>query len=308
MRIIFAGTPVFARVALQQLMAAHEISLVLTPPDRPRGRGLKTWPSPVKELAVSQGLPVLQPSSLQAPGLADTLAAYHAEVIVVAAYGMILPPWLLAMPRFGCINIHASLLPRWRGAAPIVHALLAGDQSTGISIMQMDAGLDTGPVLMQAALAIAPQDTAQSLHDRLASLGAELIVDALHKIQVGPVTAMAQNEAAATYAAKISKADAKLGWILPAEHLERAVRAYNPYPVAELPFRNSSIKVWRASLISGLNGEPGTLLGVNSEGFVVACGRDALQIEELQQSGGRRLTARAFLAGHSISVGEHVAT
>lgn len=298
----------FARAALQQLMGAHEISLVLTPPDRPRGRGLKTKSSPVKELALSHGLPVLQPGSLQTPGLADTLGAYHAEVLVVAAYGMILPPWLLAMPRFGGINIHASLLPRWRGAAPIVRALLAGDKITGISIMQMDAGLDTGPVLMQATLAIEPHDTAQSLHDKLASLGAELIVDALRKIEAGAISAIAQNEVGATYAAKISKADAKLDWVLPAENLERAVRAYNPYPGAELPFQNAAIKVWRASLIPGLSAQPGTLLGVNGEGFVVACGRDALQIEELQQSGGRRLTAHAFLAGHPIGVGAQVAT
>ena len=303
MKIIFAGTPEFAAVALASLHAAgHDIALVLTQPDRPAGRGLTPAPSAVKKLAQKLGLAVDQPQTLKAPGVAERLAAIEPDVMVVAAYGLILPPPLLALPHRGCINIHASLLPRWRGAAPIQRALLAGDSESGVSIMQMDAGLDTGPVLLEQAMPIRPDDTAQSLHDRLAALGADLVVRALS----GSPEPQAQDEAAATYAAKIDKREARIDWGQPAELIERQVRAFNPAPGAATAYGDIALKIWRASLVPGVTGEPGRVCAADSSGITVAAGRDALRITELQRAGGKRVTAAAFLAGCAVKPGERL--
>jgi methionyl-tRNA formyltransferase len=303
MKIIFAGTPEFAASALASLHAAgHDIALVLTQPDRPSGRGLAPTPSPVKKLARTLGLEIDQPQTLKERGVTERLAAIAADVMVVAAYGLILPPPLLALPRRGCINIHASLLPRWRGAAPIQRALLAGDRETGISIMQMDAGLDTGPVLLEQALPIAPDDTAQSLHDRLAALGAALIV----RVLSATLEPQPQDASAATYAAKIDKREARIDWARPAELIEREVRAFNPVPGAATAYGDIVLKIWRASLVPEITAEPGRVCAADSTGITVAAGKDALKITELQRAGGKRLTAAAFLAGCALKPGERL--
>jgi methionyl-tRNA formyltransferase len=303
LKIIFAGTPEFAAATLASLHAAgHDIALVLTQPDRPSGRGLGTRPSAVKNLAQNLGLAVDQPHTLKAPGIAERLAALQPDVMVVAAYGLMLPPPVLALPRRGCINVHASLLPRWRGAAPIQRALLAGDSETGISIMQMDAGLDTGPVLLAQALPIAPDDTAQSLHDKLAALGAALAVRALS----ANVTPQPQDDSSATYAAKIDKREARIDWAQPAELIERQVRAFNPAPGAATAYGEIALKIWRASLVCGITGEPGRVFAADASGITVAAGTDALTITELQRAGGKRVAASAFLAGCAVKPGERL--
>jgi len=294
MKLIFAGTPDFAAVALQALLdAGHRLALVLTQPDRPAGRGMKLSPSPVKRLAETHGLPVLQPLSLKRDAAAcAALAALGADAMVVAAYGLILPANLLAMPRLGCINIHASLLPRWRGAAPIQRAIEAGDTETGISIMQMDIGLDTGAVLARASTPITPDDTASSLHDRLAVLGARLICDTLPRL---PIPGEIQNETLATYAAKIESAETVLDWQMDAEVLARRVRAFNP---ARTELLGEALKIWMArSLPLPHNALPGTLLAADEQGIAIACGKDALLLTELQKAGGKRLAAAQFLCG-----------
>jgi methionyl-tRNA formyltransferase len=304
MKLIFAGTPEFAAVALAALQrAGHAIALVLTQPDRPAGRGLRSAASPVKRLATELELPIAQPPSLRVPGLATELAGVGADAMVVAAYGLIIPRDILGVPRLGCINIHASLLPRWRGAAPIQRALLAGDPQTGISIMQMDAGLDTGPVLLRAALPITSEDTAQTLHDRLATLGAELIVRALD----GPHVPEAQDEALATYAAKIEKREAQIDWTTPAEAIERKVRAFNPVPGAATVHGQTALKIWRTVLVPGVGAAPGTIDKLDSSGITVACGSgSALRVLELQRAGGKWLPVSAFLAGHALKPGERL--
>jgi methionyl-tRNA formyltransferase len=301
MKIIFAGTPEFAAAALKSLHAAgHEIALVLTQPDRPAGRGLRTARPAVKELAEALALPVEQPPTLKEPGMMKTLAALGAEAMVVAAYGLILPRDILAVPRRGCINIHASLLPRWRGAAPIQRVLLAGDRETGITIMQMDEGLDTGPVLLREAIPISEEDTARSLHDRLAVLGARLIVRALSETpQPQP-----QDDAEATYAAKIDKREALVDWREPAEMNARKVRAFNPTPGASTTYAGVPLKIWRAALAPGVSAEPGRVYAADATGITVASGGAALKITELQRAGGKRLPAAAFLAGCPIQAGE----
>lgn len=303
MKIIFAGTPEFAAAGLRALhTAGHEVALVLTQPDRPAGRGLQTSPSAVKRLALDLALPVQQPQTLKDAQVTDDLAALEADVMVVAAYGLMLPREILALPRRGCINIHASLLPRWRGAAPIQRALLAGDRETGITIMQMNEGLDTGPILLREAVQIAPDDTAQGLHERLAALGAALIVRALER----PLTPLSQDEKAATYAAKVSKAEAQIDWKVPAATNERKVRAFNPVPGAATTHRGGALKIWRASVVPGITGEPGTVTAVDASGVTVACGESALKITELQRSGGKRVGAAAFLAGYTLPPGERL--
>ena len=303
MKIIFAGTPQFAAAALSSLHAAgHDITLVVTQPDRPSGRGLKPAASPVKTLARELGLPVEQPLTLKAPGLVETLAAAEPDAMVVAAYGLIVPPAVLTLPRLGCINIHASLLPRWRGAAPIQRALLAGDATTGISIMQMDAGLDTGPVLLEEAVAIAADDTAQTLHDRLASLGARLIVRALAEIP----RPRPQDAAAATYAAKIDKREARIDWSSSAETIERQVRAFNPVPGAATAYGEIALKIWRASLVAGIDDAPGRVVAADATGIMVAAGKHAIRITELQRAGGKRVAAASFLAGCALAPGERL--
>lgn len=303
MRIIFAGTPEFARVALTALhTAGHTVLSVLTQPDRPAGRGMKLTPSAVKQEALRLGLPVLQPVSLKSVEVQATLRTFDADVMVVAAYGLILPQMVLDLPRRGCLNIHASLLPRWRGAAPIHRAILAGDTETGISIMQMDAGLDTGAVLSMEPLPIAPDDTTGSLHDRLAALGGDAIVNALQ--QLDTLVALPQTETGMTYAAKIDKTEALLDFNRDAVALARAVRAFNPAPGATTQLNGTPIKVWQASAQSEC-GAPGSILRADADGLLVACGDGALCLTELQAAGGKRLSASQFLAGHALSPGSH---
>ncbi|HCA27354.1 MAG TPA: methionyl-tRNA formyltransferase [Betaproteobacteria bacterium] len=304
MRLIFAGTPEFAAAALAALLAAgHEIVLVLTQPDRRAGRGMKLAMSPVKQLALKHDLLVMQPQTLNASETQAALTTMQADAMVVAAYGLILPPAVLALPSRGCLNIHASLLPRWRGAAPIQRAILAGDAETGISIMQMDAGLDTGAVLLQRREPIDGRDTAQTLHDKLAALGASLIVEALGRI--GELTPVAQKERDATYAVKISKDEAALDWTKSAQYLARAVRAYNPFPVARTTSQGDVWRIWEAEAAAG-GGEPGALLHANHEGIAVACGEGVLRLRTLQKAGGKRMTAAQFLAGNPITPGSRL--
>lgn len=302
MRLIFAGTPEFAAAALVALHeAGHDIPLVLTQPDRPAGRGMKLTASAVKQTAERLGLKLSQPESLKTAEAQDALRVADAEVMIVAAYGLILPQAVLDIPQRGCLNIHASLLPRWRGAAPIQRAILAGDKETGITIMQMDAGLDTGAMLLQKTLPIAPTDSADSLHDKLARIGAAGLVAALSRLDT--LTPEAQDSALATYAAKLSKAEAALDWSRPATELARSVRAYNPAPGAHTIFDGTAIKIWQAAVHAGGAGQPGEVLAVDEHGIVVACGQNALKLLELQIAGGKRLSAAAFIAGHAIPRG-----
>ncbi|MDA8128030.1 MAG: methionyl-tRNA formyltransferase [Betaproteobacteria bacterium] len=301
MRIIFAGTPPFAAAALDALAdAGHDIALVLTQPDRPSGRGMKLMPSAVKQAALARGLPVFQPSSLKSAEAQAELRAAHADVMVVAAYGLILPQAVLDLPRFGCLNIHASLLPRWRGAAPIQRAILAGDTQTGITIMQMDAGLDTGAMLSKTVVPIREDDTAATLHDALAAAGASAIVAALANFSArAPV---AQDDAQATYAAKLSKEEAQLDWTQPADRLARAVRAYDPAPGAWTLLDGAPLKIWAARAVPE-SGAPGEVLRAEPGVLVAACGEGALALETVQPAGGKRMTAAAFLAGRALPPG-----
>jgi methionyl-tRNA formyltransferase len=300
MNIAFAGTPEFAAQALAALHAAgHDVRLVLTQPDRPAGRGMKLQASAVKQFATAQSLPLAQPRSLRLDGkFPDDAAAARAaleaaapEVMVVAAYGLILPPWVLALPRRGCINIHGSLLPRWRGAAPIQRAIEAGDAQTGITIMQMDAGLDTGDMLLAEALPIAANDTAATLHDRLASLGARLVVQALAQLGAGTLQATPQPAAGVTYAHKIEKAEAAIDWQHPAAEIERRLRAFDPFPGCTAVLAGEPVKVWRGEVVAA-RGEPGRALA--GDPLLIACGDAALRVTELQRPGGRRIGAREF--------------
>ena len=301
MRIIFAGTPEFAAQALQAIVAAgHDVALVLTQPDRPAGRGMALQPSPVKKLALDKGIEVFQPVTLKDTEAQAKIAAVGAEVMVVAAYGLILPQAVLDLPRLGCLNIHASLLPRWRGAAPIQRALLAGDAETGVCIMQMEAGLDTGPVLLRGAFPIAGDDTSATLHDRLAALGAQLVVAALERL---PLPAEPQPADGVTYAQKIGKAEAQIDWSLSAAELDRHIRAFNPFPGAQAQFGGQTVKLWRAVPVDG-SGEKGQILAVDRNSIVVACGSEALAVSELQKAGGKRLPVRDFLAGHPLKAGD----
>ena len=285
------------------LAAGHDISLVLTQPDRPAGRGLRPAASAVRKLADERGLPVFQPDYLKDERSLDRLAAARPDALVVAAYGLILPAAALEIAPHGAINIHASLLPRWRGAAPIQHALLAGDRETGISIMKMDAGLDTGPVLSLHRLVIADDDDARTLHDRLATLGAEAIVAALADIAAGRARPATQSEAGANYARKIGKKDADLDWSRPCIELERAVRALRPSPGARSLLHGDVVKIWRARCVAR-KGVPGSVLEAGADGVLIACGEGALQATELQRAGGTRLAAAEFLRGFPIGRGE----
>lgn len=305
MRVVFAGTPAFAAQALTALIAAgHDIALVLTQPDRPAGRGLKLLPGPVKQVALRLGLSVAQPERLQTPEARQPIVDAAPDVMIVAAYGLILPQAVLDLPRLGCINIHASLLPRWRGAAPIQRAIEAGDSETGITLMQMDAGLDTGAILSRHPLPIAPEDSAGSLHDKLARLGAEAIVALLPRLP--GLTAVPQEGAAATYAGKIGKGEARLDWTRPAAVLARRIRAFNPFPGAYCLLDGEPIKVWRAAPGEG-RGAPGEVLAANGHVLRIACGEGALDLLEMQRAGGRRLPAAAFLAGHALPPGQRLA-
>ena len=311
MNVGFAGTPEFAQIALAALQrAGFRIGLVLTQPDRPAGRGLKLHASPVKAFAQEHGFDIAQPRSLRLDGkfaddaaLARTaLIAARPEVLVVAAYGLILPPWLLDLPRLGCLNIHASLLPRWRGAAPIHRAIEAGDAATGITIMQMDAGLDTGDMLLREALPIAGDDSTASLHDKLAPLGGRLIVEALELAACGGLVRRAQPAEGVSYAHKIDKAEAAIDWRDAAAVIERRLRAFDPFPGATATLGGETIKCWRGRVVSGA-GAPGVVLAVGDDGVTVACGDAALRLTELQRAGGKRLPAAQFLQGQSIAAG-----
>ncbi len=301
LKIIFAGTPEFAAVALNALLeeGRHEIRAVYTQPDRPAGRGRKLRASPVKEMALAHGLPLRQPSTLKEPEQQRSLRELGADLMVVVAYGLLLPPPVLDAPRLGCINIHASLLPRWRGAAPIQRAILAGDRETGVSIMQMDEGLDTGPVLHRVVTPIHPGDTAGTLHDRLASLGAQALLDTLDRIMEGSARPVPQEEAAATYAPKIEKQEAVLDWNASAEELDRRVRAFNPWPVAQTTWKGKVLRIWQAEPLAEMPDAPaGTVVRAGKEGIDVATGNGMLRITRLQGAGGKPLDAAAFLNGH----------
>ncbi|MBP6902976.1 MAG: methionyl-tRNA formyltransferase [Burkholderiaceae bacterium] len=309
MRIAFAGTPEFAAEALRQLLAAgHQVALVLTQPDRPAGRGLKLTPSPVKQLALQQGIAVAQPRSLRLDGkypedaaaARAALQAANIELLVVAAYGLILPQWVLDLPPRGCLNIHASLLPRWRGAAPIHRAIEAGDAVTGITLMQMDAGLDTGDMLLTAEEAIRADDTTARLHDRLAALGGALCVQGL---AAASLPRRPQPADGVTYAHKIEKHEAAIAWTLPAAQIERRVRAFDPFPGASFQCGGETVKLWRAALRPELAGVPGTVLQADEGRLVVACGDGALELLTLQRPGGRRVEAAAFLQALPLAAG-----
>jgi methionyl-tRNA formyltransferase len=318
MRLIFAGTPEFAQVAMAALHAAgHEIVLVLTQPDRPAGRGMKLQPSPVKQWALQHAVPVAQPRSLRLDGkypedaaaAREALLAAQADAMVVAAYGLILPQWVLDLPPKGCLNIHASLLPRWRGAAPIHRAIEAGDAETGITIMQMDAGLDTGDMLLVRPEPMGPTDTTAVLHDRLAALGGQAIVQALASLDALPH--QPQPTEGVTYAHKIEKAEAALDWALPAEVLARRIRAFDPFPGMTVPLPladgTETLKLWQAVVEPGASAaEPGTVLGADASGVRVACGQGQLCLTQLQRPGGKRLNAADFLRGCPLQAGQRL--
>ena len=320
MRIIFAGTPEFARVALAALQAAgFEIPLVLTQPDRPAGRGMKLQSSAVKQWALDHGLEVMQPRSLRLEGkypddaaiAMAAMAAAQADVMVVAAYGLILPQRVLDLPRLGCLNIHASLLPRWRGAAPIHRAIEAGDRETGVTIMQMDAGLDTGAMLLAEKLAISLQDSTETLHDKLAGLGGRLVVDALQQAASGklsPVPQPATGESAGiTYAHKIEKSEASLDWTRDAATLERRIRAFNPFPGATGVLSGETLKFWRACVLAGAarpaDALPGQVLAAGPDGVDICAAEGVLRVSRLQKAGGKALDAADFLRGFDIQSG-----
>ena len=302
MRVAFAGTPEFAAVALRALIdAGFEVPLVLTQPDRPAGRGQKRVASPVKQVALAHGIPVHQPERLKDPATHEPLIEVKPDVLVVAAYGLILPQAVLDIPKQGCLNIHASLLPRWRGAAPIQRCLEAGDAETGVTIMQMEAGLDTGPMLLAYAIKVSAGETAASLHDKLALLGGRLIVTALNEIAA--LQLVPQPAEGVTYAAKIDKAEAAIDWRQPAAEIERRIRAFDPFPGCTAQLGDSIIKIWRA-LPSDGTGQSGEVLAVAPAGITVACGAGALQLVELQKPGGRRLASADFLHGFALTPGQ----
>ena len=305
MRLVFAGTPAFAAAALEALVhSEHEIVLVLTQPDRPAGRGLKMVASEVKQLALRHALTVSQPATLRDGEVVKSIAELGADAMVVAAYGLILPPEVLDVFPDRCINIHASLLPRWRGAAPIQHALLAGDSETGVTIMRMERGLDTGPVFSMDRIRIEPRDTSSSLHDKLAALGAASIVRALTGIESGNLHAVPQAIEGITYAHKVTREQARIDWKLPAVVLDRAVRAFNPFPAAYSYFDEKVVKIREAEVTSESSVAPGEIMSVSDEGVVVACGAGALRLTRLQRAGGKQLAAAEFLRGFPLRAGQ----
>ncbi|HEX4928683.1 MAG TPA: methionyl-tRNA formyltransferase [Burkholderiales bacterium] len=301
MQLAFAGTAEFARQVLGRLLETpHEVVLVLSRPDTAAGRGLHVTQSPVKQLAVQRDIEVLQPASLKLPEVERRLREVRPDLLVVVAYGLLIPGVVLAVPRLGAVNVHASLLPRWRGAAPIQRALLAGDVHTGVSVMKMDEGLDTGPVFAQRAIDISSDDDAGTLHDKLARLGGEALVEVLGGLSDGRAQARAQPEDGVTYAAKIDKRETELDWRRPAAELERAVRAFRPAPGALARLGEERVKIWRAALADA-EGEPGTVLDARE--LLVACGSGALRLLELQRAGGRRVSAAEFLRGRPLPIG-----
>jgi methionyl-tRNA formyltransferase len=317
LRVGFAGTPEFAAVARRAIHGAGQaLPLVLTQPDRPAGRGLKLTASPVKQLGLTLGARIAQPRSLRFDGkfpedartAADALAEADIDVLVVAAYGLILPAWVLALPRLGCLNIHASLLPRWRGAAPIHRAIEAGDACTGITVMQMDEGLDTGAMLLREELRIGPRETTATLHDRLAARGGRLIVEALGLAARGALDPQPQPDDGVCYAHKIDKAEAALDWQAPAALLERRVRAFDPFPGAHFAVGGETVKVWRADAVGASEGLPGLVVSCSADRFAVRCGVGALEVSEVQRPGGIRQAASAFLLAHPGLLGAQLSS
>lgn len=300
LNLIFAGTPPFAARALQALIdSPHRIAAVYTQPDRPAGRGRKAQASAVKELALAHALPVEQPQRLRDQAVQAQLHRYRPEVMIVAAYGLLLPEAVLSIPVHGCLNIHASLLPRWRGAAPIQRAILAGDRETGVTIMQMDKGMDTGPMLLKKACAIDNRDTAQTLHDRLAELGATAIVEALAQLQGGGLHPQAQDERLASHAPKISKEEGRIDWRDPAYAIERRIRAFNPWPIAFTELGDKPVRIWEAeTLDANADAEPGTISRVDPDWVCVACGEGQLCLLQAQLPGARAMPMSAILNGH----------
>jgi methionyl-tRNA formyltransferase len=308
MRVGFAGTPAFASTALQAILAGgFPVPIVLTRPDQPQGRGMEVRPSPVKALALASGVPLLQPATLKMPGSRAEVLAIPLDVLVVAAYGLILPPEMLTWPRHGCINIHASLLPRWRGAAPIERALLEGDQETGISLMQMDQGLDTGPVIDTVRVPIAADDTGGTLTSRLAQVGATAIVATLRRLdESGVLHAIPQPQTGASYAPKIVKTETQIDWTASAAAIARRVRAFDPAPGASTFLGTRKLILRRAEVLpaAGSGTVPGRVLATSASGIVVACGEGALRVLELKPAGGRSMAAEAFVAGRGVAVGD----
>ncbi|QHI98732.1 methionyl-tRNA formyltransferase [Xylophilus rhododendri] len=320
MKIVFAGTPAFAASALEHLHGAgFEIALVMTQPDRPAGRGMQLQASAVKQFAQAHGLPVAQPRGLRLDGryaedaaaAQARLAALRADAMVVAAYGLILPQWVLDLPRLGCFNIHASLLPRWRGAAPIHRAIEAGDALTGNTIMQMDAGLDTGDMLLTEPVPIAPDDSTGSLHDKLAARGGPLVCEVLRQAERGALQPQRQPAEGVTYAAKIDKAEAAIDWSQDAVQIARRVRAFDPFPGASTALDGTAIKIWSAEALEGhaadAGAAPGTVLAAGADGVFVRCGQGVLRASVLQRAGGKRLPADGFLRGHPLPAGSLLA-
>lgn len=300
-RVLFAGTPEFARASLQALIDGDfKPAAVLTQPDRPAGRGKQLTASPVKAFAAEQGIEILEPTTLRDDAVQQSLREFEPDVMIVAAYGLILPQPVLDIPAYGCLNVHASLLPRWRGAAPIQAAIINGDRTTGISLMSMTAGLDCGPVYSTRAIDIGADETGGELHDRLAALGAETLVDELPAILSGGCEAVEQDEALATYAPKITTADARLDWNLDAAGLARRIRAYNPVPGAWCRFGDERLKCWRAQPRSA-TGKPGQVLAADADGIVVACGDASLALTELQRPGRKRISAGEFCGQCDLS-------
>jgi len=296
-RIAFAGTPHFALPALRALLnSAHPVVGVLTQPDRPAGRGRELRASPVKELATQHALPLAQPATLKTEEGRAPLVSWQPDLLVVVAYGLLLPKAALQIPRLGCLNIHGSLLPRWRGAAPIHRALLAGDTHTGVTIMQLDEGLDTGPTLLERSRAIGPHETAGDLHDALAELGAAALMEAIEGVVAGTLQPRPQPADGVSHAAKIEKSEARIDWSLTAAEIDRRIRAFNPWPVAESSLGGETLRLWRASVAdaTAVTAPPGSLLGVDEHGLRVACGRGVLAISELQRAGKRPVSARDF--------------
>jgi len=305
-RLIFAGTPEFAATSLQALLDArgdtgHELVAVYTQPDRPAGRGRKLQASPVKTLAQAHQIPVYQPENFKDPAAIETLQKLDADLMIVAAYGLLLPPAVLEAPALGCINIHASLLPRWRGAAPIQRAILAGDRETGITIMQMNEGLDTGDILLKLSCPIEETDTGGSLHDKLAKLGGEALLAALEKLERGELRPEPQNNSQSTYAAKLSKQDALLDWQDDAQALARRVRAFNPWPMAQTRIDDQVLRIWAAEAVedSHNNSEPGTVVASSRAGIDIATNHGLLRLKQLQPAGKKAMDAPAFLNGYA---------
>lgn len=295
LRVVFAGTPEFSVPCLEACRASGaQVVAVYTQPDRPAGRGRKLTPSPVKQAALAAGIAVEQPQSLKSEETRATLAAYAPDLMVVVAYGLILPRKVLAIPRLGCWNVHASLLPRWRGAAPIQRAILAGDTESGVDLMQMEAGLDTGPVLLERRTSISRDDTGGSLHDRLSMLGADVLAEGLARVMAGEtLLPRTQPEEGVSYAHKLDKAEARLDFTRPAMELEHKVRAFDPWPVAEADIAGETLRIWAARAIEG-SGAAGTVLGMSREGIDIACGEGALRVTALQRAGGKRITAADY--------------